>query len=676
MKRSWIYRCVAVSIMASSVVLGGKPVAEVAVQPATGVAPEFAGDIENFGSLLRSALSAGGVLDVVDRTEFGDLVKAREFSMASSAEPLQSGVDAASNFRIATKVAAFALTGVTQGVLRAEFRGLAVARVVDVEKGISIVDARSDIKGFYASATEAASALALDLANKINETIGPKLSSAGGAIVPAGSAADGEGSPGEMTIVRVKENGEILVSDDQKVLAIGDELTVFQKEEFPDPRNPGKMLVDETVVGKIKVDRISSIGAYASAVTPDATFAALMIARKTGGAPPAGVTRATMASASVPGKKAIPVTGEKPTLAIGKFKYSNEFDLSQTADRSGKPIGSAGAGQGIGAVGGAIAGGLVGAAVGGTKEVLAGIGVGALGGQAVDAGIRGQGDGPKEAKIPNDTNATAIGKESQVLREMVVTKAQKSGKFTVIEQTRMDEIKGQMDNEMDGDYDQGALVQRGKMQSAKYSAFGTITRYETYRKQTGYSIAGGNETLTMKVTLDMRLVDNELGTVVGSDQVTGQIDTTSSQVGILGLGRASESQGEIGRLLDNLAQNVVAKIVTTLYPIHIIAVNSDEKVVMINAGETVVSVGERLIVYARGNEVVDPYTGEVLGSEEMTVGEVEVYETRVKFANCRIIKPIQRPGDLKVGQICRPLETADVGGRPAQVPESKPKFTF
>ena len=41
MKLSWIYRCVAASIMAASVALGGKPVAEVAVQPATGVAPEF-----------------------------------------------------------------------------------------------------------------------------------------------------------------------------------------------------------------------------------------------------------------------------------------------------------------------------------------------------------------------------------------------------------------------------------------------------------------------------------------------------------------------------------------------------------------------------------------------------------------------------------------------------------
>ena len=289
--------------------------------------------------------------------------------------------------------------------------------------------------------------------------------------------------------------------------------------------------------------------------------------------------------------------------------------------------------------------------------------------------MRGQGDGPQAAQKPSDREETAIGKESQVLREMVVTKAQKSGKFTVIEMTRINEIKRQMDNEVDGDYDQAALVQRGKMQSAKYSAFGTITRFETYRKQKGYSIVGGNETLTMKITLDMRLVDNELGTVVGSDQVTGQIDTTSSQVGVLGLGRASESQGEIGRLLDTLAQNVVAKIVTTLYPIRIIAVNADEKVVTVSAGETVVSVGDRLIVYARGKQVVDPDTGEVLGSEEMTAGEVVVYETQVKFSKCRISKPVERPEDLMVGQICRPLETADADG-PAQAPESKPRFTF
>jgi len=679
MKLSWIYRCVAASIMAASVALGGKPVAEVAVQPATGVAPEFAGDIENFGSLLRSALSAGGILDVVDRTEFGDLVKAREFSMASSAEPLQSGVDAASNFRIATKVAAFALTGVTQGVLRAEFRGLAVARVVDVEKGISIVDARSDIKGFYASGTEAASALAQDLANKINEALGPKLSSTSGAIAPAGSAAGGGTSPGEVTIVRVKENGEILVSDDQKILAIGDELTVFQKEEFPDPRNPGKMLVDESEVGKIKVDRMSPIGAVALPLSPNAAFKELMVARKSGGASSASTQMAAASGqnsqASGGTGKAIPVTGDKPRLAIGKFKYSNEFDLSQTADRSGKPITSSGAGQGSGGVLGALTGALI--AGGDAANKLGGAAAGALVGQTVDSERRQyeHGTDPQRAQMPSDQKETAIEKESQVLREMVLTKAQKSGKFTIVEQTRKDEIKEQMNNETDGDYDQSGLIQRGKMQSAKYSAFGTITRFETDRKQKGFSIAGGNESLTMRITLDLRLVDNESGTVVSSDQVTGSINSDSSQVGLLGFGTASENQGAIGALLDDLSKNVVAKIVSTLWPIKIISVNADEKVVMVNAGESVVPVGSRLAVYAQGEQVTDPETGEVLGSQETTVGEIEVFETTPRFSKCKIIKPLQRVQVIQVGQICRALETAD-SGKPAGAPESNPKFKF
>ena len=451
------------------------------------------------------------------------------------------------------------------------------------------------------------------------------------------------------------------------ILERGDMLAFFDLAVIKDPDTGEVISSGSKRAGALRVTSVDERSATAEIVegTPGVGTKCMLEA-------PSAETEAT---AAVSGKKAIPVTGEKPTMAIGKFKYSNEFDLSQTADRTGKPITSAGAGQGSGAVLGAIAGGLI--KGGKPKEWLGGAAVGALAGQTVDSERRKyeHGDDPHGAQMPSDQAETAIEKESQVLREMVVTKAQKSGKFTLIEQTRKDEIKGQMDNEMDGDYSQADLVQRGKMQSAKYSAFGTITRFETYRKQQGYSIAGGNETLTMKLTLDMRLVDNELGAVVGSDQVTGQIDTASSQTGVLGFGSASESQGEIGQLLDNLAQNIVAKIVTTIWPIKIIAVNADEKVVMINAGETVVSPGLQLIVYGQGNQVVDPETGEVLGSEEMTVGEVEVFETQVKFSKCNIIKPIQRPGDLLVGQICRPLEVATAGGA-VQAPESKPKFEF
>ena len=320
---------------------------------------------------------------------------------------------------------------------------------------------------------------------------------------------------------------------------------------------------------------------------------------------------------------------------------------------------------------GAVLGGLI--TGGKPKEWVKGAAVGSVVGQTADSERRAAGaDGPQEAKVANDKEATAMEKDSPVLREMVSTKAHKSGKFTVVEQTRKDEIKDQMDNEMDGDYAESSLIQRGELTTAKYSAFGTITRFETDRTQKGLSVVGGSETVIMEMTLDLRVVDNTVGTIVCSDQVTGKISTGTSQAGFMGFGSASENQGAIGELLDNLAQNVVAKIVTTLYPIKIISVNVDEKVVMISAGEALVSVGNRLAVYAQGAQVVDPDSGEVLGNEESTVGEVRVIETQARFSKCEIVIPLQRVQDIQVGQVCRPLEAVESG----QAPESKPKFTF
>ena len=87
------------------------------------------------------------------------------------------------------------------------------------------------------------------------------------------------------------------------------------------------------------------------------------------------------------------------------------------------------------------------------------------------------------------------------------------------------------------------------------------------------------------------------------------------------------------------------------------------------------------MVYAQGEQVIDPYSSEVLGSEETTVGEIEVYETQARFSKCRIIKPFQRPEVIQKGQVCRPLEVVDssgpvgTGGSPG-APGSKPKFSF
>ncbi len=663
---------------------GSKPVVEVEVRPATGVAQEVLSDLEEFGSILRSALGAGGVVDVVDRSEFGDLVRAREFSMASSpeAEALQSGMDAASRYRVVARVGAFAKTGVIRGPLRSEYHGVAAARVVDVQRGTSVADVQSRVKGFYATGTDAATALADDLATKINEELAKLFPPP--SVSPSGAQGGGHRSPGsDMVVLRVRDAGNILVSNDQQALSPGDKLKVYIQEEFEDPRNPGTMLMDEEEIGDIEVIRVTPNGAVARALTQNVDFEPLMVVRKMGGTTVAEVKEEATPPREKPAAAAIPATGTKPSLFIGSFKYSNEFDLSQTASRAGTPITTPGAGQGSLATAGALIGGL--ATGGKPAEWLGGALAGAVAGQVADSERRQyeHGGSQRNAQMPSDEKQTAIDKESQVLREMVRAKAHRSQRFTVVENDRIEEIRAQMNLETDGDYDTSSLVRRGRLQGAKYSAFGTITRFETNRRQRGFSVVGGQESVEMKITMFLRMVDNETGTTVVGDEVTSSIFTESSQAGFLGFGTASENQGAIGELMDNLAQNVIGKIVTTLWPIRVMQVNPAQRRVMISAGEAVVSQGDRLVVYQICDPVVDPYTGETVGHSETEIGTIEVIETQARFSVARIVKPVNNVEQVEVGFMCRPViaplastSRPATRGRGASGAERAPRFQF
>lgn len=635
-----------------------RPTAALEITFSSGVASPLTNELGALEQLLRNYLTDGGLFDVVDRGEFTNLVGERVFSQFNSPAGEQKRMrrDASADYVITISVSELRSTAVKRGSLLTQYVGLVSARIVDTERGTPLASVRTEIKDFFPSGAQAVNALATKLASDLNASARKEL--AGEDALAKGTPA---GQAAELTILRVRPNGEIMVSDDHNVLSIGDELAVYAVDEFPDPRDPSIMLKDEIMMGTIKVERKGASGAFARAITPGVTFEPLMIARKQMASAAKETTGAISsendtAMATDP-RSEIAQTGVKPTLHIGKFKYSQEFDLSQTADRTS----GSNAGSGSLAVLGAVAGGLI--KGGKPEEWIPAAVVGGAVGEVADNELEKSGDrrersredqaNSRQQQAGNDR--TAITKESAVLREMVLTKAHASQRFQIIEDARLDEIEDYMNRETNGNFDASSLVKRGNLQSAKYSAFGTILRFETNSKRKGYSIAGGSEKVEMTLTMALRLVDNETGRVVVSDQISGSIDTGSSQVGFLGFGTASENQGAIGELMDVLARNVMAKIVTTLYPIQVIDVNVTERVVMINAGKTVVNRLDRLTVFQAGEKVYDPYSGMELGSSEQEVGEIEVFEVQARFSKARIIRPVKDIGlIIKRGNICRP----------------------
>lgn len=82
------------------------------------------------------------------------------------------------------------------------------------------------------------------------------------------------------------------------------------------------------------------------------------------------------------------------------------------------------------------------------------------------------------------------------------------------------------------------------------------------------------------------------------------------------------------KLANELASELIAKVVTKLYPPMVLSVKNPGNIIQtVNADY---AIGDVLEIYKNGEELLDPYTGDVIGYEEETVAFVIVFEINSK----------------------------------------------
>jgi hypothetical protein len=86
----------------------------------------------------------------------------------------------------------------------------------------------------------------------------------------------------------------------------------------------------------------------------------------------------------------------------------------------------------------------------------------------------------------------------------------------------------------------------------------------------------------------------------------------------------------LGRLISGAAGKLIDRMVAAIYPIQIVKVVGDTAI--INRGEGSVSKGEIYAVFQAGEELIDPQSGESLGSMETEIGLGTVTDVKPKFA--------------------------------------------
>ena len=237
--------------------------------------------------------------------------------------------------------------------------------------------------------------------------------------------------------------------------------------------------------------------------------------------------------------------------------------------------------------------------------------------------------------------------DSRNIQTAIETALSKTGKFTLIERGRLDQLLAEQNLSIQGLVDSGA---------SEFGGFGGVD-YLLYGRVTQLGLESKNllimSACEAKFGLDVRVVDVATAEIRLSENITDddQVNTSDSE--------SNPCRGIGISAFDNLAakvsRKIAEKLTQNLFPVKIARVTGDQ--VYLNYGAGFLKNGELLKIVTLGEGFIDPDTGEVLGADEELIGVVEVTETKAKFSIGKI--RLQTSG-LSVGDVANRLGKSEI----------------
>jgi len=232
---------------------------------------------------------------------------------------------------------------------------------------------------------------------------------------------------------------------------------------------------------------------------------------------------------------------------------------------------------------------------------------------------------------------------TKYLSTELITFLVKANKFDVVERSRMEDILKEQEFSESGYISPETAVKLGKLIGADYFVMGKIEQFKAgiESKKIPYT----NEVRKQyegKMTVNVRIVDSRGGKVVTANKFVVEHEDRN---------RKNEVTADdfLDALKEKTVKEIVNGIIEGVFPLKIIKITGNK--VYINRGAGVsFKVGDTLTVFSQGESLVDPDTGESLGSAEEEVGSIEVSTIQKKFSTAKIIAGA---GQIKKGSVVR-----------------------
>ena len=275
------------------------------------------------------------------------------------------------------------------------------------------------------------------------------------------------------------------------------------------------------------------------------------------------------------------------------------------------------------------------------------------------------------------------------IEAIVIDSLSQTGRFRLVERTELGDVLAEQDLASSGRIAKPSGAKTGNVLGAEYLVQVVVTDYETKTSGTDKGI-GGLLTKSVpllggvkagsssgRVGLNIRLIDAETSEITFTKQIEAVIKESNLSfggaglIGDVGLGgfMSQYSKTPVGQAVIAGINQAVFELIKEVgaKPPEGSIVKADATQIYTNLGQDSVSIGDRLQVLRKGEELIDPETGISLGGSATTLGEIEINQVQEKFSIARPVSLSETPqrGDkVKGTKAAAPLEFAKSWKKP------------
>jgi len=253
---------------------------------------------------------------------------------------------------------------------------------------------------------------------------------------------------------------------------------------------------------------------------------------------------------------------------------------------------------------------------------------------------------------------------SDGMKDVLVDRLVATRRFRVIERPEIDSIINELRFQNTGLTREQKRAQLGRLKNVEYLIKGTVTDFGHVSTGRGFlglpniDVFGGSSSAVMSMTL--YVVEVESGEIICSQSIEESV--RASDVAVKAVYQDIAFGGSVfyrtplgqatARVIGRAVNRVAAAIASRPWEPKVAMVGSDGTVVVNGGSDRGLREGTRYDVLERGEAIVDPDTGDVIGHQPgRPIGRVQLQDVRKLYSVAGVTAG--RAADFRVGQYCR-----------------------